>query len=103
MYRNAPSQRHHISVNGGTDKIRYEVSAAETAFLRAEGILRGRNVGNKSAKEYYETGINLSMEQYTVAADDYLAIDQALSEHPVHPTFPLKQTSKFKTYSFTTT
>lgn len=28
---------------------------------------------------------------------------QALSEHPVHPTFPLKQTSKFKTYSFTTT
>ena len=26
---------------------------------------------------YYETGINLSMEQYTVAADDYLAIDQA--------------------------
>lgn len=28
---------------------------------------------------------------------------QALSEHPVHPTFPPKQTSKFKTYSFTTT
>ena len=28
LYRNAPSQRHHISVNGGTDKIRYEVSAA---------------------------------------------------------------------------
>lgn len=51
--------------------------AAETAFLRAEGILRGWNVGNKSAKEYYETGINLSMEQYTVAADDYLAIDRA--------------------------
>ena len=28
---------------------------------------------------------------------------QALSGHPVHATFPPKQTSKFKTYSFTTT
>jgi ornithine carbamoyltransferase len=26
-----------------------------------------------------------------------------MSEHPVHPTFSPKQTSKFKTYSFTTT
>lgn len=60
----------------GSDKL-LVFCAAETAFLRAEGILRGWNVGNKSAKEYYETGINLSMEQYTVAADDYLAIDQA--------------------------
>lgn len=36
MYRNAPSQRHHISVNGGTDKIRYEVSAA---YQNQEGII----------------------------------------------------------------
>ncbi|EJX04772.1 hypothetical protein EVA_07118 [gut metagenome] len=28
---------------------------------------------------------------------------QALSEHPVHPTFLPKQTSNFKTYSFTIT
>ena len=38
--------------------------AAETAFLRAEGKLRGWNVGSKTAKAYYEDGINLSMEQY---------------------------------------
>ncbi len=36
LYRNAPSQRHHISVNGGTDKIRYEVSAA---YQNQEGII----------------------------------------------------------------
>ena len=36
LYRNALSQRHHISVNGGTDKIRYEVSAA---YQNQEGII----------------------------------------------------------------
>lgn len=51
--------------------------AAETAFLRAEGILRGWKVGDKKAKEYYETGIRLSMEQYSVSGDEYLAIDKA--------------------------
>ena len=51
--------------------------SAETAFLRAEGILRGWNVGDKKAKEYYETGIRLSMEQYSVSGDEYLAIDKA--------------------------
>ena len=36
LYRNALSQRHHVSVNGGTDKIRYEVSAA---YQNQEGII----------------------------------------------------------------
>ena len=51
--------------------------AAETAFLRAEGKLRGWNVGSKTAKAYYEDGINLSMEQYQVSATEYLKIDEA--------------------------
>lgn len=36
LYQNALSQRHHISINGGTDKIRYEVSAA---YQNQEGII----------------------------------------------------------------
>ncbi len=36
LYRNAPAQRHHISVNGGNDKIHYEVSAA---YQDQDGII----------------------------------------------------------------
>ena len=55
----------------GSDKL-LVFCAAETAFLRAEGKLRGWNVGSKTAKEYYEEGITLSMSQYGVSAADYL-------------------------------
>lgn len=51
--------------------------AAETAFLRAEGKLRGWNVGDKEAKEYYVEGINLSMSQYNVSGEEYLKIEDA--------------------------
>lgn len=50
--------------------------AAETAFLRAEGKLKGWNVGEKTAKDYYEEGIKLSMEQYSVNIGEYLENDQ---------------------------
>lgn len=36
LYRNAISQRHHVSVNGGTDKVRYEVSLG---FQDQNGII----------------------------------------------------------------
>lgn len=36
LYRNAPAQRHHISVNGGNDKVHYEVSAA---YQDQDGII----------------------------------------------------------------
>ncbi len=36
LYRNAPAQRHHLSVNGGNDKIHYEVSAA---YQNQDGII----------------------------------------------------------------
>lgn len=51
--------------------------AAETSFLRAEGKLRGWNVGSKSAKEYYEEGIENSMSQYSVSGSEYMEINQA--------------------------
>ena len=36
LYQNALSQRHHVSVNGGTDKVRYEVSMA---YQNQDGII----------------------------------------------------------------
>ena len=59
----------------GSDKM-LVFCAAETSFLRAEGKLRGWQVGDKSAKEYYENGINLSMAQYSVSAEDYLTSEE---------------------------
>lgn len=47
------------------------MNAAEVTFLRAEGALRGWNMGGE-AKELYERGVNLSFEQYGVSDADYL-------------------------------
>lgn len=60
--------------------------AAETAFLRAEGKLKGWNVGDKTAQEYYEEGIRLSMEQYKVSMPDtYLTSDNKPTGHYYDP------------------
>ena len=50
------------------------MNAAEVAFLRAEGALRGWNMGAE-AKELYNSAIALSFEQYGVSdkAADYIA------------------------------
>lgn len=49
--------------------------AAEAAFLRAEGALKGWNMGG-TAKEFYEEGIRLSFEEWGVSgADDYMSDD----------------------------
>jgi hypothetical protein len=42
------------------------MNAAEVAFLKAEGALRGWNVGG-TAQSFYEQGITLSMAQHNVA------------------------------------
>lgn len=42
--------------------------ASEVSFLRAEGALRGWNMGG-TAKEFYEEGIRLSMKLVTTASD----------------------------------
>lgn len=60
--------------------------AAETAFLKAEGKLRGWNVGAESAKTYYEKGIKLSMDQYGVSMpSDYLTSDNVPVGHENDP------------------
>ncbi|NMA73898.1 MAG: SusD/RagB family nutrient-binding outer membrane lipoprotein [Bacteroidales bacterium] len=60
--------------------------AAETAFLRAEGKLKGWNVGSKTAKEYYEEGISLSMDQYKLKMPDtYLTSDNKPIGHRNDP------------------
>lgn len=47
--------------------------AAESAFLRAEGALKGWNMGG-TAQEFYERGVRLSFDEFEVAgADAYLA------------------------------
>lgn len=49
------------------------MSAAEVYFLRAEGKLRGWDMGEaKSAKNLYEEGIRLSMEEHGATLGDYL-------------------------------
>lgn len=50
------------------------IRAAEAFFLRAEGALKGWNMGG-SAKDFYNKGIQLSLEDYGVAMEniaDYL-------------------------------
>ena len=48
------------------------MTAAEVAFLRAEGALRKWNMGGL-AKDFYETGIKLSFEEHGASgADEYL-------------------------------
>ena len=49
------------------------MNAAESAFLRAEGALKGWNMGG-TAKDLYEQGIRLSFDQWGVSgADSYIA------------------------------
>ena len=59
--------------------------AAEVAFLRAEGALRGWNMGG-TAKDFYESGITLSFEQCGVSgAAAYIADNTSLPDRYVDP------------------
>ena len=40
------------------------LTASEMAFCKAEGVLRGWNMGGGTAKEYYERGVTLSFNQW---------------------------------------
>ncbi len=51
----------------------YWMNAAEAMFLKAEGALRGWNMGGGTAQSYYEEGIKLSFAQWNVqGVDDYI-------------------------------
>lgn len=73
-----------------SDKMRTQLSmrimnASEVAFLRAEGALRGWNMGG-TAKELYEEGVTLSFEEAGVAgAAAYLADDKSVPERYEDP------------------
>lgn len=55
-----------------TDKLLW-MNAAEVAFLRSEGALKGWNMGG-SAESFYKQGVELSFEQWGAgSADAYLA------------------------------
>lgn len=59
--------------------------ASEVAFLRAEGSLRGWNMGG-TAKALYEEGVRLSFEERGVSGvENYLANDKGIAEGYTDP------------------
>lgn len=67
-----PSSR-YTDQNGGKNMITNALpimKVSEVYFLRAEGALRGWNMGG-SAKELYETGIKVSFDNYDISDKDY--------------------------------
>lgn len=55
--------------NGGTNEKDPVMEAAEVFFLRAEGVLRGWNMGGGTAQEYYNEGIKASLKFRVNASD----------------------------------
>lgn len=74
-------------VNVKADDALIWMTAAEVAFLRAEGAaIHHFNMGG-TAEEFYNQGIRLSFEQWGVAgADQYLADSSSMPEAYVDPT-----------------
>jgi hypothetical protein len=64
------------------------MNAAEVYFLRAEGVLRGWNMGGGTAQQYYESGITNSFTQWGIpgAATAYLSDG---TSHPADFTDPV--------------
>lgn len=72
-------------------------SAAEAYFLRAEGVLRGWNMGGGTAREYYEAGVRASFANLGAkGVDEYLASDAAPEDYidPVNPSNNISAPSK---------
>jgi len=67
------------------------MNAAEVAFLKAEGAVRGWNMGGGTAESFYNEGIRLSFEQWGASgADTYL---NNSTSQPQNYTDPLNQTA----------
>lgn len=74
-----------------------EMVAAEAYFLRAEGALRGWNMGD-AAQPLYEKGVMLSLQQYNVPASsvtDYLSSTKTPADYidPIYPVNNIKAQS----------
>lgn len=67
---------------GGTNPPLQVMVAAENYFLRAEGALRGWNMGG-NAGDLYNQGIQISMQQWTTASPDEIEAYQNSTNTPV--------------------
>lgn len=68
-------------------------TASEAYFLRAEGVLRGWNMGGGSAKEFYESGVRSSFEYFGCSGvEEYLQSNAVPADHkdPVTPANDIK-------------
>lgn len=64
----------NLNVNAGSTEIVW-MTAAESYFLRAEGVLRGWDMGG-TARDFYESGISISFEENNVSgATNYIGDD----------------------------
>jgi hypothetical protein len=63
------------------------MTAAEVAFLKAEGALRGWNMGGNDVETFYTQGVTLSFEQWGVSGVDAYLDDDA--RQPVAYTAPV--------------
>ena len=70
--------------NGGTNEPDHIMEAAEVFFLRAEGALRGWNMGG-TAKSFYEEGIKASLKFRTTASDAVINAYVASTKKPSKP------------------
>lgn len=72
------------------------MTAAEVWFLKAEAALRGW-AGAGSAQSDYETGINTSLQQWSVAAGNYLSDDNSKPTAYVDPKNPANNSQAVST------
>ena len=92
-YNNTASDMAPEYLPGGGNLPIPVLRAAEVYFLRAEGALIGWNMGGGTAKSYYESGINASLEEFGVSDAAYatstnvpapaIAGDAAVTDIPV--------------------
>jgi hypothetical protein len=65
------------------------MDVAESSFLRAEGVLRGWDMGGKTAQEYYEQGIRASFAAQKVSGvEAYINDDTSVPRTYVDPVEP---------------
>lgn len=90
---NMPSGNKNTDQTGNKNSISNALpwmKVAESYFLRAEGALRGWNMGG-TAKDFYEQGIKVSFDEYGISATDYnkyIENDKGVSEDYVDPYNP---------------
>lgn len=91
------TEKQYTNMNVANDTKVLWMNAAETAFLKAEGALRGWNMGTPSvsatsaAEGFYKQGVQLSFDQWgATGADTYLTNSTstpALYKDPVNASF----------------